>query len=110
MAKGINLADEFVENPFTSAFKKVDSAVVAKQAYETKQIKQIFHDLVKGKWKTEEEIKDPELKRLFGLRNAEGKWDPETIAAETEKVRAPLVQAIKDAFVPVTHTIIIAAE
>jgi lysophospholipase L1-like esterase len=77
---GISLVEEFPINPFSEAFAKVDAAIAAKQAYETKQIKQIFH-------------------------GAEGKADPERAAAETEKERQPLADAIKAAFVPVTWTI-----
>jgi hypothetical protein len=63
----------------------VDSAVAAKQAYETKQIKQMFH-------------------------GPEGKADMEAVAAKTESEREPLAQAIKAAFAPVTHTIRIEAQ
>lgn len=110
LANGVNLADAFPVNPFSDAFNKVDRAVKAKQDYETKQIKQIFHDLVSGKYKSAEDIKDEELKRLFALRDSNGKFDFEAIVAETEKKRAPLAAAIREAFVPVTHTLRIAAE
>jgi len=110
LEKGVNLAADFEVNPFSDAFKKVDSAVQAKQNYETKQIKQIFHDLVNGKFKSADEIKDPEMKTLFALRKDDGKFDRDQIAAETEKTRAPLVAAVKTAFVPVTHTIKIEAQ
>lgn len=82
---GINLAREFPDNPFCEPFAKVDSAVAAKQAYETKQIKQAF-------------------------RSAEAKADMEAVAAKTEKEREPLVAAVKGAFAPVTHTLKIVAE
>jgi hypothetical protein len=85
LGRGVNLADEFHINPFSEAFAKVDAAVAAKQAYETKQIKQEF-------------------------RSPEAKADMEAIAAKTETEREPLVAAIKTAFVPVTHTIKISAE
>ena len=85
LARGVNLADEFPVNPFSETFAKVDAAVAAKQAYETKQIKQSF-------------------------RSKEAKDDMEGVAAQTEKEREPLVAAIKAAFVPVTHTIKIVAE
>ncbi|MBN1422704.1 MAG: DUF1080 domain-containing protein [Planctomycetes bacterium] len=39
LEKGINLAAEFLENPFCEAFRKVDEAVGRKQAYETPMIK-----------------------------------------------------------------------
>jgi lysophospholipase L1-like esterase len=77
---GINLAQEFPLTPFSMAFAKVDAAVAAKQAYETKQIKSIFH-------------------------GNEGKADMEKAVAETEKERQPLADAIKSAFVPVTWTL-----
>jgi lysophospholipase L1-like esterase len=84
LERGINLAAEFESNPFCAAFAKVDAAVAAKQAYETKQIKQLF-------------------------RSPEAKTDMEGVAAATEKEREPLAAAIEAAFVPVTHTIKIAA-
>jgi lysophospholipase L1-like esterase len=85
LARGVNLADEFPENPFSEAFAKMDAAIAAKQAFETKQIKQLF-------------------------RSAEAKTDMEGVATQSETQREPLVQAIKAAFVPVTHTIKIVAE
>jgi len=85
LAKGVNLAQEFPRNPFSPAFARVDAAVAAKQEYETKQIKDVFH----GK---------------------EGKADMDAAVARTEQERAPLVAAIRSAFVPVTHTITISAE
>jgi hypothetical protein len=85
LANGINLAEEFPQNPFSESFAKVDSAVAAKQAFETKQIKQMF-------------------------RKPEAKTDMEGVAAETEKERSPLAEAIHNAFLPVTHTIKILPE
>ena len=105
----MNLAEDFVHNPFLEAFQKVDAAVAAKQTYETKQIKSIFHDLANGKFKAIEEIKDVEMKALFELRGADGKFDRDQIAAATEKTRAPLAAAVQSAFVPVTHTLFIEA-
>jgi len=81
----VNLADDFATNPFSEAFVKVDNAVGAKQAYETRQIKDLFH-------------------------GAEGRVDIDKTVALTEEVRAPLAKAIKEAFVPVTHTIKISPE
>jgi lysophospholipase L1-like esterase len=85
LANGVNLAEVFPSNPFGEVFAKVDSAVAAKQAFETKQIKQIF-------------------------RSPGAKIDMEGVAAETEKERTPLAEAIQNAFVPVTHTIKIEPE
>jgi lysophospholipase L1-like esterase len=85
LAGGVNLAAEFPCNPFCQAFGKVDAAVAAKQAYETKEIKEAF-------------------------RSAEAKTDMEGVAARSEKQREPLVAALKAAFVPVTHTLRIEAQ
>lgn len=80
LSQGVNLTEAFTHTPFCEAFGKVDAAVAAEQAYETKQIKTIF-------------------------RSAEAKADMEGVAAQTEKERAPLAEAIKTAFVPVTWTL-----
>ena len=105
LGKGVNLAAEFAMNPFWDAFNKVDLAVKAKQEYETKQIKQIFHDLRSSKYKSADDLKDAEMKDLFILRGSDGKFDMDALAAATEQKRAPLAEAIKTAMVPVTHTL-----
>jgi hypothetical protein len=84
LAKGVNLAEDFPANPFSESFKKVDEAVAAKQNYETRQIKDLFHG--------------PEFKLA-----------PEVVVELTERCRTPLAEAIKTAFVPVTHTVKIEA-
>jgi hypothetical protein len=42
LAKGVNLAAAFPQNPTSPAFAKIWQAVAEKQAYETKQIKTLF--------------------------------------------------------------------
>jgi len=84
LAAGVNLAEEFPCNPFGAAFAKVDAAVAAKQAFETHQIKDIFH-------------------------GREGKDDLKGAVTRTEHEREPLAQAIQNAFVPVTHELKIEA-
>ena len=80
LKSGVNLAADFEINPFSDAFNAVDKAVADKQAYETRQIKTLFH-------------------------GPEGRADMEATVRLTEKTRAPLVKAIKDNFRPVTHSI-----
>jgi lysophospholipase L1-like esterase len=80
LTAGINLPEEFPINPFSSAFAKVDAAVAARQAFETKQIKQIFH-------------------------GPEGKADMDKAVTETEQEHQRLASAIKEAFIPVTWTL-----
>ncbi len=85
LAQGVNLAADFETNPFSAAFARVDEAVAKKQAYETRQIKTLFH-------------------------GPEGRTDMDTTAVLTEKVRRPLAAAIRAAFKPVRHTIRIEAQ
>ncbi|MCY2951046.1 MAG: SGNH/GDSL hydrolase family protein, partial [Planctomycetota bacterium] len=80
LAKGVNLAADFPTNPFSTAFSRVDEAVAAKQAYETRQVQAVFH-------------------------GNEGRTDMNAAVARTEAKRTPLVKAIQDALVPVTHTL-----
>ena len=80
LQKGINLAWEFPENPFCEAIDRVDRAVAEKQAYETVQVKKIFH-------------------------GSEGKADFEAAVERTEAIRQPLADAIAKAMKPVTHTL-----
>jgi hypothetical protein len=82
LAGGVNLAADFEANPFSGAFKAVDEAVGRKQDFETTQIKKLFH-------------------------GEAGKADMEKTVTDSERDRAPLVAAIKEAFVPVTHTLTI---
>jgi len=82
LSAGVNLAAEFVDNPFCAPFNKVDEAVAAKQAYETKQIKQSFH-------------------------SKEAKADIAKVFEATEAERAPLAAAITAAMLPVRYTIVI---
>lgn len=85
LAQGINLADDFIINPFSEQFRKVDEAVAAKQNYETRQVKMLFH-------------------------GDEGRVDMAATIELTEKVREKFVEKIEEAFVPVTHVIRIVPE
>jgi lysophospholipase L1-like esterase len=80
LARGISLPVDFPDNPFCDAFDKVDAAVAAKQAFETNQVKKIFH-------------------------SREARADFAKVVAETEAERGLLAAAIANAIVPVKHTI-----
>lgn len=80
LASGVNLAWDFEENPFCESFDRVSAAVGAKQAYETHQIKRVFH-------------------------SREGRDNFEAVVQKTESERQPLADAIAIAMKPVTHTI-----
>ncbi|MCA9262687.1 MAG: SGNH/GDSL hydrolase family protein [Planctomycetales bacterium] len=82
LADGINLAAEFTNNPFGDAFERVDNAVAAKQEFETRQVKQIFH-------------------------GRPGRDNMEQAVAETERERQPLADAVQAAVRPVRHVLLI---
>ncbi len=84
LKSGINLAAEFHDNPLVAPFKEIQLAVLAKQTYETKQIKGMIH----GK---------------------EGKADMEGTFARTEEERAKLVGKLAATVRPVEHIISIEA-
>lgn len=81
---GVNLAKDFADNPLVPAFKKIWDAVLKKQTYETRQIKELAH-------------------------GAEGAADIETTFILTEKARAPLERAVLDAKRPAEHVITVSA-
>ncbi|MCA9129778.1 MAG: SGNH/GDSL hydrolase family protein [Planctomycetales bacterium] len=84
MERGINLAVEFPENPFCEAFDRVDAAVAEKQAYETTQVKKVFH-------------------------GQEGRSNFLAAVERTERERKPLADAISQAMQPVRHSLQIQA-
>jgi hypothetical protein len=84
LAAGINLAAEFEGHPLAAAFEKIWKSVGAKQDYETRQIKTLFH-------------------------GPEGAADIEATAALTEKVHTKLAAAVKDSYAPVDSVIKIQA-
>lgn len=84
LISGVNLAAEFTDNPLVAPFKEIQSAVLEKQTYETKQIKDMIH----GK---------------------EGKADMEGTFARTEEERTKLVEKLAATVRPVEHIISIEA-
>jgi lysophospholipase L1-like esterase len=94
LALGITLAAEFPVNPFTAAFAKVDAAIAEKQAFETREIKDVFHHGVGNRGPNAEELT----------------VQSDAAVAGQEKERAPLVTAVQSAFVPVTHVLKITAQ
>ncbi len=73
LTEGINLAAEFTDNPFCDAFARVEEAVAAKQEFETRQVKSIFH-------------------------GPAGRADMERAVEETERERQPLAKAVAHLF------------
>lgn len=76
LEKGINLAAEFLDNPFNSAFTKAEQAIAAQQAFETPAVKQLLHnapqyrDLLPSEQETFTKLVAATLKRDEELQTA----------------------------------------
>ncbi len=88
LANGINLAAEFLDNPFSGPFQKVNAAVSSQQNMETPLVKQLIHDLPAYRQAALEETE-----ALDRIANALLKKDKQAVDASAAAV------------VPVTHTI-----
>ena len=93
LAKGVNLAADFLDNPFSEPFRAVDHVVRQQQAFETPLVKQLIHDLPAYREFAPEE--DAALDR---------------IAAGLIKKDQSLIEASSAAVKPVTHSIKIEVE
>jgi lysophospholipase L1-like esterase len=96
LAKGVNLGAEFLDNPFSEAFKKVDEAVARKQGYETGMIKSSYHALADLKKNLDA---DPEAATAV-----------QTLADKLNAKQTALGAAVRAAVVPVKHKITVTAE
>lgn len=96
LEKGVNLAAEFPENPFVAPFRKVESMIGAKQAFETEMIKAI-------------------ITRFPNLLDSMGK--DKTVEASFEALRTQLFEtqekldrSVRSVQLPVKHTLMVASE
>lgn len=89
LEKGINLAAEFIENPFSEPFKKVHEAVLRQQRYETPMVKDLLHSI-------------PDWKKN-GVQGSYDKFVKQLVTMD-----AGLRQAAAKSVVPVTHEIRVA--
>ena len=88
--KGINLAAEFLDNPFSEPFKSVEKLIRAQQNAETPLIKKTLHDLPKAKDKaTAEEAAREEMKKAKDL------YDTAAIAAQAPVKHTIKIEVIK---------------
>jgi lysophospholipase L1-like esterase len=83
--RGINLAAEFMDNPFSAAFLKVEEAVKAQQNFETPLVKRVMHELAEFEGIIPEEQKAMEQVKTAGMRKAKCLFDK--AAAEVRPVR-----------------------
>jgi hypothetical protein len=87
LTAGVNLAAEFLLNPFSTRFALIDAAVSAKQDFETRQIKVLFRG--PGEKPTMEQISE----------------QTDQVLADTERQHAALEAVIRTAYAPVTYTL-----
>jgi hypothetical protein len=92
LANGVNLAEAFVLNPFSTRFALVDAAVSAKQDFETRQVKNLFR---------------PPGDKPDMTQVAE---QTDKVLADTEREHDALVNVVRTAYAPVTYTLKITAE
>ncbi|HEV8605192.1 MAG TPA: SGNH/GDSL hydrolase family protein [Tepidisphaeraceae bacterium] len=90
MEKGINLAAEFLDNPFSEQFNKVHKLIEAQQNYETPLVKTTIH----GMWDAAPNEGEAIAKIIVGF----------------DKKRQSLANSARAAVVPVKHTIKIEAK
>ena len=90
--KGINLAAEFEDNPFSTRFAMIDAAVDGKQAFETREVKNLFR--VSGDKVTMNQITE----------------QTDKILKDAEREHAALEAAIHIAYAPVTYTLTVTPE
>ena len=93
LAEGVNLSVEFPSNPFGEAFAKVDAAVIAKQEFETHEMKVDFRP--RG-------TEHPTIEQVTA--------QTEKVVKEDEATHNQLADAVSAAFAPVTHVIRIEVE
>ena len=93
LAKGVNLAVEFLDNPFAPAFRKVSDAVARKQSFETRIIKGLITSFRHFRGN------DPEAKEVAAAMDELG--------AKLMAMQAKLGDKARAAVVPVRHKIVI---
>jgi lysophospholipase L1-like esterase len=94
LAKGINLAAEFLDNPFSQPFLKVEEAVKAQQNYETPLVKRLMHELADLEKLVPEEKATMEQIKAAGMRKARALF--ERAKAEVRPVRHVIrIEAVK---------------
>lgn len=92
LSKGVNLAAEFEDNPFSTRFAMIDAAVDSKQAFETREIKNLFR--IPGDKVTKEQIAEQTDKAL----------------KDAERQHAAFEEVVRVAYAPATYTLTVTPE
>ena len=94
LAKGINLAAEFIDNPFSEPFRKVDEAVREQQKYETGLVKSVVTKLPDFRKLIPEETDAIEKIATSGIQHDKGLFDS-AAAAVTPVKHTLVIEAVK---------------
>ncbi len=86
---GVNLAEAFLENPFSAPFKALNERVGEKQKFETVMVKSFVTNA-----RAPEIKEDPEIGKLLG-----------EVRTRLEGLREKQVTRVREAFKPVRHTV-----
>lgn len=92
LSNGVNLAAKFEENPFSTRFAMIDAAIDSKQAFETREIKNLFR--VPGENIPMEQITE----------------QTEKVLKDAERQHAALEEVVRVAYAPVTYTLTVTPE
>jgi lysophospholipase L1-like esterase len=90
LAAGINLAAEFLDNPFNDEFAKVEAAMKKQQAFETPATKILLHSMNMSAWQTNMPEETDTLKKLQS-----------DVVGKSRNLEA----AARSTFTPVRHTL-----
>jgi lysophospholipase L1-like esterase len=94
LEKGINLAAEFLDNPFCEPFRKVEEKIAQQQAMEVNLIKSLLHNLPAYKQMVPEESET--LERIAGVLLKKDKEARDASAAAVRPVRHAIkIEAVK---------------
>lgn len=88
LAAGINLAAEFLDNPFNAAFARVETAVKAQQAFETPAVKTLLQTL--PVWQSTLPEEKATLTRLQSVILAKAR----TLAADAQRTVVPVRHSV----------------
>ncbi len=94
LKEGVNLAAEFLDNPFSVPFARVEAAVRKQQEYETPLVKNLLHNLPEFKLLMPEESEAFDRVPLAGLRRDQALF-AKAAAAVTPVEHTLVIEAIK---------------
>ena len=95
LEKGINLAEQFLDNPFCEQFHVLEGAVATKENFETPMTKECFHSL-------------PNVVKLLDKPDAEATMD--LVRKKLFEKYEKLHETVRAAHIPVKHTLTITVE